>query len=95
MPELEYRKLTDEELQAGLLPGWSVVGGQITKTFAFEAYKDGIVFAAVVGHLADRMDHHPDITIGYRKVTVAVDTHAVQGLSPYDLELARRIEGTL
>jgi 4a-hydroxytetrahydrobiopterin dehydratase len=94
MAELEYRKLDDGELRAGLadLAGWAVEGGQIAKTFEFKTYKDGLVFAIAAGHLADRLDHHPDLYVGYAKVRVAMNTHAVDGLSPYDLELARRIQ---
>jgi 4a-hydroxytetrahydrobiopterin dehydratase len=97
MAALEYRMLGEEELKAGLegLSGWTVEGGQITKTFSFEAYKDGLVFATAVGYLADRLNHHPDLRVGYGKVGVSVSTHAVNGLSPFDLELARRIEGLL
>ena len=97
MPTLEYRMLDEEELLAGLesLPGWAVEGGEISKAFSFKTYKDGLVFAAAVGHLADRLNHHPDLFVGYGKVRVAVSTHAVKGLSPFDLELARRIESIL
>lgn len=97
MANLEYRKLSDEEVAEGLLslPEWSVVEGQITRTFSFPTYKDGIVFAVAVGHLADKMDHHPDIYIGYKQVRLAVNTHSVEGLSPYDLELARRVDTLL
>ncbi len=92
--ELEYRKLTSDELKAGLakLDGWSVKEGQLCKKFEFDGYQKGLVFATVVGFLADHLDHHPDIAIGYQKVEVAMNTHAVKGLSPYDLELARRID---
>lgn len=94
MAELEYRRLSEGELSTGLgqLEGWSVEDGQLAKRFEFKTYKDGIVFASAVGHLADRLDHHPDLFIGYSKVRVAMNTHAVDGLSPYDFELARRIE---
>jgi len=92
--ELAYRKLTEEEVQQGLseLPGWTVESGLLQKEFAFDSYKSGLVFAVAVGHLADRLDHHPDLHIGYQRVRIQVSTHAVKGLSPYDLELARRIE---
>jgi 4a-hydroxytetrahydrobiopterin dehydratase len=91
---LEYRKLSDSELSAGLaeLPGWAVEGTKIFKQFAFENYLDGIAFASAVGYMAEALDHHPDLEIGWRKVKVAMNTHAVEGLSPYDLELAKRIE---
>lgn len=95
MSDLAYVKLSDDEVAVRLkdLDGWSVKNGQITRTFTFKTYKDGLVFSAAVGHIADKLNHHPDIVIGYAKVTVSVHTHDVGGLSPYDFELARRIEG--
>ena len=94
MAELAYRKLSEEEVASSLqgLEGWSVENGQIAKSYGFKTYKDGAVFATAVAYLADKLNHHPDITIGYAKVRIAVNTHDVGGLSPYDFELARRIE---
>lgn len=92
--KLEYVKLSDEQARDALagLEGWEIRDGQLAKTFSFKAYKDGLVFAAAAGYLADKLNHHPDLTIGYGKVAVAVNTHDVGGLSPYDFELARRID---
>lgn len=94
MAELAYVKLTDDQVAQEIqnVQGWSVEEGQLAKRFEFKTYKDGIVFASAVGYVADRLNHHPDITIGYAKVRVAVNTHDVGGLSPYDFELARRID---
>jgi len=91
---LEYRKLSDDELVAelALVDGWRYDHGQITKSFSFEAYLDGPAFAMRVGEVAEALNHHPDIVIGWRKVKVSVNTHDVDGLSPYDFELARRID---
>ena len=91
---LEYRLLSVDEVAEALLalPEWGVVDGMLTREFSFKAYKDGLVFASVVGYLADAMDHHPDMLVSYGKVRVNMNTHAVKGLSPYDLELARRID---
>lgn len=92
--ELAYVALTEPQLLEALgeLRDWSVYEGKLVKTFQFAAYGDGLVFASAVGHLAERLNHHPDLLIGYRKVTIAVVTHDVGGLSPYDVELARRID---
>jgi len=94
MPKLEYRKLSDTEVAAELvsLPGWTISEGQISKEFSLPTYKDGLVFAVAIGHVADRLDHHPDLLVTYGKVKVSVNTHSVNGLSPYDFELARLIE---
>lgn len=92
--ELAYRKLDETEAQSALqeLDGWSILEGKLSKAFDFKAYKDGVVFASAVGFVADKLNHHPDIHIGYAKVSVSVNTHDVGGLSPYDFELARRID---
>lgn len=94
MTDLAYVKLGDEEISRRLndLSGWSLVDGQLSKTFEFKTYKDGVVFATAVAYLADNLNHHPDLEIGYGRVAVSVNTHDVGGISPYDFELARRIE---
>ena len=94
MSDLAYVKLSDDDIAKRLqsLEGWNITDGKLTKNFAFKTYKDGLVFAAAAGYLADKLNHHPDLTVGYAKVTVAVNTHDVGGISPYDFELARRID---
>lgn len=91
---MERRKLSDAEIEAGLgsLSGWSLEHGQITKTFEFPSYLAGSTFVSVIAHLAEAMDHHPDLDLRYRKLRVAINTHDVGGISPLDFELARRIE---
>ena len=92
--KLENRLLTESEIADGLaeLSGWTVEKGKIAKRFQFKTYKDGLVFGLAVGHVADLLNHHPEIEVGYAKVRISVDTHSVGGLSPFDLELARRID---
>jgi 4a-hydroxytetrahydrobiopterin dehydratase len=86
--------LTESEITSALhdLPGWSVVEGMIAKTYVFKTYKDGLVFAVAVGNWADSLNHHPDIIIGYQKVTISLTTHDLGGIGPLDVDLAREIE---
>jgi 4a-hydroxytetrahydrobiopterin dehydratase len=94
MGELKRVKLTDSEIAERLsgLAGWTVQNGKLEKSYAFDSYLQGPAFASAVGSLAEEMDHHPDILITWRKVTVSVETHSVGGISPLDFELARRID---
>lgn len=73
--------------------GWAVKDDKLTKTFEFKSYLAGLCFAGALGYRAEIMDHHPDMTVGYRKVTVAVNTHDVGGISHLDFELAREADG--
>ncbi|GEP45729.1 4a-hydroxytetrahydrobiopterin dehydratase [Brevifollis gellanilyticus] len=86
--------LSSEELTASLatLNGWAVEGKEIVKTFKFAAYLAGIDFVSKLGHAAEAMNHHPDLIVGWRKVTVKLSTHSAGGLTELDLTLAREAE---
>jgi 4a-hydroxytetrahydrobiopterin dehydratase len=48
-----------------------------------------------VALLAERMDHHPDIEIRYRQVTLRLSTHSAGGLTERDFHLAQQIDTAL
>lgn len=91
---LEYRKLSEEEAAeaVALLSEWHIVNGELSRTFGFASYLAGANFARAAADVAEALNHHPDILIKWGKVHVSVHTHDVGGLSPYDFELARRLE---
>lgn len=75
------------------LNGWERSGDTITKTFKFDHYLAGLAFATAVGTVCEGMDHHPDITVGWRKVTLSFTTHdAGSKLSTKDFQAARLID---
>jgi 4a-hydroxytetrahydrobiopterin dehydratase len=97
-PPLSYDKLSPENAAAALtlLPGWSIRDGALTKTFRLPNYSHGVLFANAVALIAERLNHHPDMTIRYDAVEVVLRTHdAGGGLTGYDFELARRVEAVL
>lgn len=55
--------------------GWEREGMTIKKTFQMETYMTGLAFAAAVGTVCEVLGHHPDILIGWRRVTVSFTTH--------------------
>lgn len=87
--------LSQSELGESLksLPGWSLDGDMITKTYKFNNYLSGVAFAGAVGTLAEAHTHHPDMMIGWRKVTVSFTTHdAGSKITQKDIDIARAIE---
>jgi 4a-hydroxytetrahydrobiopterin dehydratase len=86
-------KLSDSEIQSRLatIPGWEFDGSAISRQFEFKSYAAGVMFAAAAGQLADHMDHHPDLLIGYQKVRVSLNTHDAGGITDYDFALASQI----
>ena len=87
-------RLSEDQVGVALreLKGWRSADSKIEKVYEFPTYKDGLVFACAVGYLADKMDHHPDLTIGYRRVDVSLSTHDAGGITEFDLRLAKKIE---
>lgn len=79
-------------LDLSIVPAWTSAGDAITRTFDFPTYAEGLGFAVTVGTLADRMDHHPDLSIGYCRVTVRLSSHDVGGVSARDVALATQID---
>jgi len=86
MPDAEV----DQKLQA--LPGWRRDGKQLRKEYSFASYMDGIAFVNRVAGLAEKMDHHPDMLVVYRRVTVTTMSHDAGGLTARDLRLAEAID---
>lgn len=73
------------------LPGWEVVDGQLVCERRFPAYLDGVRFAAAVAEVAERMNHHPDIHITWRKVRLSIHTHSIGALSDLDFAFAQQV----
>jgi 4a-hydroxytetrahydrobiopterin dehydratase len=87
--------LSQTEIQGKLraLPGWELSKGKsIQKKFSFGNFKEALTFVNQVGDLAEQSDHHPDITINYNKVMLALWTHTAGGLTNKDFDLAGHIE---
>ena len=86
--------LTDTEIEEGLrgLPGWIREGRAIRKQFAFKGFPEAVAFVQRLVPGAEAADHHPDLTINYRKVTVVYTTHSAGGLTEKDLAGARMVD---
>lgn len=87
--------LSQTEIQGKLrtIPGWELTKSKaIQKKFTLGDFKDALAFVNQVGDLAEKFDHHPDITINYNKVTLNLSTHSAGGLTSKDFDLATHIE---
>ena len=87
--------LTPEELAVGLagLPDWRVEDGRLVRELAFADFDAAFAFMQRVAAHARRLDHHPDWSNSYARVSISLRTHDVGALTRLDLDLARAIEG--
>jgi 4a-hydroxytetrahydrobiopterin dehydratase len=67
--------------------------GALERTFELPSFRDAIAFVGRVAELAEEANHHPDIAISYKKVTLRWTTHSAGGLTDLDYELATRTAG--
>ena len=86
--------LTTTEIEAGLreLPGWELRDGRLVKEFRCADFVDALRFVQRVAEPAEAQNHHPDVLIHWRDVTLSLWTHAAGGITQRDLRLAHAIE---
>lgn len=86
--------LTLDDIEAALskMPGWKREGAELVKTFRFATYLHGIDFVNRLAQSAEAMNHHPDLYVGWRKVTVRLTTHSAGGITPLDIQMAQNAE---
>ena len=84
-------RLSDAEINQALrgLTEWTREGEGIRRQFTFASFPDAIAFATRLGFDAQAEDHHPDITINFKRVTLTYSTHSEGGLTEKDLDGAR------
>jgi len=68
--------------------GWNEVDDALERTFELPSFAEALAFVNRVGELAESADHHPDIAIHYKQVTLRWWTHTAGGVTDRDRELA-------
>ena len=86
--------MPDEEVdrRLGALEGWSRQKDAIVKQFTFDRFPTAVAFVSRLVPGAEAADHHPDITINYRRVTLSYSTHSEGGITAKDFDGAAMAE---
>ena len=71
------------------LDNWVYNDNSITKIFEFSSYLSCINFLNKVALLSEKMNHHPDITVNWCKVTILLTTHDHGDVTEKDIQLAK------
>ena len=74
----------DAEHRLKSLSGWSLDGDAIKKQYTFTGFLEAIAFVNRLAPEAEKADHHPDILINYKRVTLTYSTHSEGGLTDKD-----------
>jgi 4a-hydroxytetrahydrobiopterin dehydratase len=86
--------LIDDEIKKHLatLEGWTREGDAIRKQYVFAGFPQAVAFVQRLVPDCEAADHHPDITINYRRVTLSFATHSEGGITLKDIDGARQAD---
>ena len=76
------------------LPAWQAVEARnaITRTFTFPDFNAAFGFMTRVALVAEKMDHHPEWSNVYDKVTIVLTSHDAGGVTDRDIRMAETID---
>jgi 4a-hydroxytetrahydrobiopterin dehydratase len=70
-------------------PGWLRAGDSaLARSYRFADFGGALGFAVRLGLVAEKRDHHPELTLGWGKARVLWTTHDAGGVTQLDLDLA-------
>jgi len=90
MAERKKLESPDIDQRLGSVRGWTVANGKLHKEFQFENFVQAFGFMSSVALIAESMNHHPEWSNVYNKVSVDLNTHSAGGISELDFEFARK-----
>ena len=75
---------------------WQEKDNKLSRTIEFKDFVEAFGFMAKVAIIAEKMDHHPNWSNVYNKVTIELTTHdAGNTVTDNDRMLAEAIDGLL
>ena len=91
MPDLVRLSDSDVRSRIASLPGWELREGTLHRQLEFRTFTDAFSFMTLIAFTAERMNHHPEWSNVYNRVTIELTTHDVGGISENDLVMAADI----
>ncbi|MDP4020920.1 MAG: 4a-hydroxytetrahydrobiopterin dehydratase [Candidatus Adlerbacteria bacterium] len=89
-----YAPAEAQKMMGELTEGWMLIDEAhlLVKEFRFKDFAQAMAFANKVGEIAEAENHHPELSVGWGRVSVELTTHAIEGLSENDFILAAKID---
>jgi pterin-4a-carbinolamine dehydratase len=85
---------TDAQIteRLGTLQGWSRSDNALRRPYETDGWPITLMLVNALGFIAEAADHHPDLVVGYRRVTVTLSSHSAGGVTAKDFELAEKFD---
>jgi len=87
--------LTNQEVASYLrqhLKDWILTETTLNRDFTFKNFVEAFSFMTAVALEAEKIDHHPEWSNVYNKVSIRLSTHKPKGITRQDLDLAAKID---
>ena len=90
------KTLTEQEVAIFLkenLKDWTLEKNAIARDFKFKTFVEAFSFMTAIAPEAEKMNHHPDWSNLYNKVSIVLTNHEAGGVTQLDFKLANIIDG--
>jgi 4a-hydroxytetrahydrobiopterin dehydratase len=96
MSQPKYKKLSGSELDEIIrnMSGWEIKEAKLQKVFKFSNFVEAFGFMTRIALEAEKINHHPEWTNVYNTVSIKLSTHDADGITDYDIKLAKIIDNT-
>jgi 4a-hydroxytetrahydrobiopterin dehydratase len=87
--------LTEAEILSALesLPEWKTTGNKLHREYRFADFIHAFGFMATAAIAIEKMNHHPEWSNVWNRVSVDLTTHDSGGITSRDIDLAMLLEG--
>tara|TARA_X000000368_G_scaffold34603_1_gene25318 strand:+ start:6904 stop:7194 length:291 start_codon:yes stop_codon:yes gene_type:complete len=91
---LQDRLLEKSELEEAIskFPKWEYQEESLKQDFIFSDFREAFEFMVQVAEIAETLNHHPDWSNSWNKVSIAISTHSAGGLTALDLKFVEKVE---
>lgn len=85
---------SSDEIKKALasVPEWKHEGDAIQRELVFADFREAVAFLVHIAFDAEEADHHPDVTLNYKRLGLSLSTHSEGGLTAKDFDLAKKID---
>lgn len=71
---------------------WQLAGNTLHKQFQFINFVDAFTFMTKVAFIAESLNHHPQWSNVYSRVSVDLITHSQNAITTLDIQLAEKMD---
>ena len=81
-----------EQFLTDNLSDWTFDENAILRDFKFKTFVEAFSFMTAIALEAEKLNHHPDWSNSYNKVSVSLTNHEAKGVTQLDFDLATKID---